>query len=187
LEHAGHSEESLQCYQRAVHSPKVDETSAVWFGNELHNRERHVDAVEAYLVAAQMDPNDATYYSHISDDLTWALLEEAKTLRREARQLPAGVSDATVVEILCAGFSCKVSPDDLRRFESAAKRIDIDLSAIMGRFRGESRPEEDGFSPPLERKERQALTRKLYEIFRSPLTDPTLSHNKHPDLSESGA
>jgi tetratricopeptide (TPR) repeat protein len=59
LEEAGKSEEALEWYQRAVWCPDVDDTTAVWFGSELHNRRRHADAIDGF--------------AHLADEIAWAL------------------------------------------------------------------------------------------------------------------
>lgn len=171
LENIGRSEEALASYRRAVLSPDIDESAAIWFGNELHNRERHVDAVEAYLIGCLMDPNDAAYFGHVAADLSWAVVELTKAHGRSARQLPAGISDASVVDVLVAALSCKVSQEDLRRLESAAERLDIDFASIINRIRnGDTSLTEGRTSIPMDRKERVALVHDLMNLFRSPLT-----------------
>ena len=155
----GRSEEALEYYRRAVWCEDADEVSAIWLGNELHNRERHVDAVEAYLLGCLLDPDDATPFAHVTDDLAWALHEGRKIGRPESeRLLPEGVGPDEVVQAFRCVISCPgVSASDLER--------------VMGGMRRAGQPIEDlRDSERMGVEERMAFASSLFARFESELT-----------------
>jgi tetratricopeptide (TPR) repeat protein len=168
----GRIDESFTFYQRAVSSPKVDESSFLWYGSALHNRGRYVDAVESYLLACLKDPNDANYFAHVADDISWALVNETEMRSEILRRLPNGISAATVIDAIVAALSCTLSPAVTRRLESVARRVDADLASIAHKVKNGNTSVNDGRTAvPMERRERIELIRRLYEVFRSSLTE----------------
>ncbi len=171
LKHAGRADESLVSYRKAALSATADETTFLWYGSELHNRSRYVDAVEVFLVACSMDPDDARYLAHAADDLALAISSSAKSRPGESRPVPSGVTRDTVIELTRAAISCRGSAEAVRRLESALTRVDLDLASVVQGFRTADVGGHDGtLAHPMERSRRIQLIRSLLDAFRSSIT-----------------
>jgi tetratricopeptide (TPR) repeat protein len=180
LEDVGRKEEALEYYRKALWCNDVDDTSAVWLGNEAHNRGRVVDAVEAYLCACILDPDDGAGFSHVADDISNALRESQKTFAKHLpRPLPDEVTRDTVRQALIAAFSCSLMREpDTQRCLRAAAREDIDIQdLVQGGLDSAEAPARMGLNG------RQVLAADLYDLFRSELTDPRNLPGNTPSTS----
>jgi tetratricopeptide (TPR) repeat protein len=123
LERVGRDAEALEWHRKALWCPDVDDTAGNWLGNELHNRQRHVDAVEAYLHECMCDPDDAKGFSNVADEIAFALnAQMAQALGVQKRSLPDGVGIATINEAVRAALLCPmIGSDDLDRCNRALK------------------------------------------------------------------
>jgi tetratricopeptide (TPR) repeat protein len=169
----GKHHEALEWYQRALHCPDADDASAVWFGSTLHNDERYVDAVEAYLVATLMDPDDAANFAHVADDIAFAMREELVGTRRDSRRLPKTADGDSVKAIITAALSCNIiTQEAVDRCRRAALRAEIE----MPRFGVDPLSIDDGDTKlealmrPMTVRERVELCRGLYDQLRTSLT-----------------
>jgi tetratricopeptide (TPR) repeat protein len=167
LENVGRGDIALEYYQKAIWCPDVDDTSAIWFGVELHNRNRHVDAVEAYLLACILDPEDAAGFTHVADDLSWAIQDrESRAMRTWIRSkpsdgwrnLPDGISSETIYQALAAAFSCRAFTQRERdRCIEVAEREQIDINGVM--------------NAGMSLSARRSFASNLYDVLRTRLTD----------------
>jgi tetratricopeptide (TPR) repeat protein len=170
LENCGRREEALLWYQKAIWCPDSDDAAAVWLGSELHNRERHVDALEAYLLACQRDPDDAENFAHVADEVAWALREQVqRILRPTGRPLPQKIDGVVMERVLTAVVSCPmVSHEALKRCSDATRRVDIGIQHLDSRTRG--RQAGDGLPGSMTFEERYQLAASLYAEVQSPIT-----------------
>jgi tetratricopeptide (TPR) repeat protein len=153
----GRQDEAFEVFSTAISCHDVDDTSARWFGNELHNIGRHVDAAEVYLLACWLDPDDAAGYTNFLDEVSFALFDPyALKPTGGLRSLPDPVDKSLMISAWVAALSCSVlNEDDYRRAKRAFARSDLVLS------HGEERNT---------RLERKRWIVSAYEMFRSPLT-----------------
>lgn len=178
LETAGKDDESLEWFRKAVNCPDANDSSAVWLGSTLHNKERHVDAIEAYLKACLIDPDDATNFSHVADELSWAWrssMKPAAASGRVGRQLPESVKPLECVPTaIQAAFSCALlDQDDLARCRKAARRGEIDITPFVQMVSGQTAMSDDAVAIPngLSIGERIKFAESLYNLLRSPVTE----------------
>ncbi|GAA2838599.1 hypothetical protein GCM10010441_73750 [Kitasatospora paracochleata] len=174
LEKAG--EDPVEWYQRSIWCANPDDTSAIWFGNELHNTRRYVDALEAYSFACVLDANDATNFAHVADEISRTIDERDYPVGQAAmkRILPQEVRIETLKTTLVAAFSCdQLGQSDVDRSIEAVKRSAIDsgfVNAIL-QIRTEGSAELDGEVVWRMRPgERRAFAIRLYDLVKSPLT-----------------
>jgi len=179
LARAGKVEACLSYYRKALNSPDADDTSAVWLGNELHNRSRHVDAAEAYLRACLLDPNDARGFVHFADEIACALSkEEAGSTHASNRKLPAGCNREVVQQGLLAALSCRmVRAEDIERASRVLERAELgvgvpQLVAMLQGIQSEGDAESvSGIERPgYSRSQRIAFAKKWWETLQSDLT-----------------
>lgn len=169
----GRMEECLKFHREAILCPAPDDTSATWYGNELHNRGRRVDAVEAYCVACLIDPQDGKLFSRLAEEVSDALLEKASASYRpiEARLLPDSVDQDSVRNLIAASLSCEtLSEDALRECRSAATQAglyDIDVLSEVTRARREE------FR--LQVSQRVRIISDLYSSLKSEITVGTVA------------
>lgn len=161
LEVTGKREDALLWYRRATWCRDATDVSALWLGNELHNRRRHVDAIEAYLRACLLDAEDATNFAHLANELTFALQDEASIpMGDDKRRLPEGVTSSTIEKAFVAALSCHlIDKSDMDRLTMVARRAELDETQLATK-------------PRIGRRERVTFARELYEKFRSTLTAP---------------
>jgi tetratricopeptide (TPR) repeat protein len=132
LQRNGQEAESLEWYQRALWCSNADDTSAVWFGNELHNRRRYADALEAYALACVLDPDDATNFAHVADEISRGMderdeLEYQASTSTAVRPLPSEIDSDTLGTAIFAAFCCKyLNQADIERCVSAGERAGMD-------------------------------------------------------------
>ena len=133
LEEVGRKNESIEWYQRAIWCPNPNDTSAVWLGNELHNRKRYVDALEAYVVACGLDPDDGGDFAHLADEISRGIDDrEYQTSNALAtRRLPDEIDAAVLKQTIIAAFSCDLlRQEDIDRCVTSAARAGIDSSYV---------------------------------------------------------
>jgi tetratricopeptide (TPR) repeat protein len=161
LEACGQLDESLDWYRRATWCGDATDISAVWLGNELHNRHRHIDALEAYLRACLLDPEDATNFAHVADELTYAFSDELSIRSgKENRVMPDDVTSTAIERAFIASLSCRlIGKSDMDRLASVARRAELDEVQLAG-------------MPRVGRRERVAFAKELYARFQTSLTTP---------------
>jgi hypothetical protein len=174
LERIGDRVQSLKYYTDAALAPDADDTAAVWLGNELHNRERHVDAAEAYTIACLKDPSDPANFAHLADELAWSIREEWKQSANLFRRLPPELLELSVVqEVVLAALSCgSINIATAERLRSLCSRLDLDLEEIAGALG------ENNYESRLSQKSRVELVRKIRLVLSSDLTSSS------PQISE---
>jgi tetratricopeptide (TPR) repeat protein len=136
LQRNGQETEALEWFQRAMWCSNADDTSAVWFGSEMHNRRRYVDALEAYSLACVLDPDDATNFAHVADEISRGMderdeLEYQASTSIAVRALPDEINSETLGKAIFAAFCCKyLNQDDIDRCVSAANRAGMDQETV---------------------------------------------------------
>ena len=179
LGRAGKPEESLEYHRKALFSPDADDTSAIWLGNELHNRKRYVDAAEAYIRACLLDPNDARGFTHFAEEITIALdREEAGSTHAKSRKLPSDLNRNIVQQSLLAALSCRlVRAEDIERASRVLERAELGLGVpeLVAMIQGHQSEEGADSASPAEcqrysRTQRIAFARKWRDTLQSNLT-----------------
>lgn len=161
--------ESYQYYKRALLARDSNDTAAIWFGNALHNAERHIDAAEVYLIACIKDPNDPRGFFHFADDMSWARHEDEASSPSRVRSLPAiyGNCKSVIAAALVAGLSCGFAfTENAERIKNTAKRIDIDIDNLESYC-------DPTWGVPQDRAGRIVFAKKNLDILRSAITDAT--------------
>ncbi|MFP5318130.1 MAG: hypothetical protein ACLGI2_07515 [Acidimicrobiia bacterium] len=174
LESVGQTEEALEGYRQALWSSDVDDTTAEWLGNELHNRSRYVDALEAYILACMLDPDDAKNFGHVAEEIARALRAQEKAgLVQPDRKLPDFFSLDIAFHALVAACSCtRITNEAISRCTIAAEvaELDVNIIALMTAVR-ESPPGSSSDSlSRMKFAERAEFARALYAELASPLT-----------------
>jgi len=151
---------ALDYHRKSLFCPDVNDLSAIWFGNELHNRERHRDAAEAYAYGCLLDPNDAKNYSHLAEELSWWISESTRLLPIGGNpadvDVPEQVDPQRIVDLARCSASCmNLDADAADRIRQALNRLDLDLS--------------DSY-PPMSRGDRLACVQLLYTTLQTNLT-----------------
>ncbi len=169
LENIGRRSESLDFYRRANFLPDADDTTAVWFGNELHNRGRYADAAEVYLLACLRDIDDSKNFLHYAEEISRCLTQDdAKNSGK--RGFPTEISEPRVVvaqAVVAAVSVGGINPDSLQRMKAALRRADLDFESLQEEI------ESAGAPAPTSRGQRLQFVREQYQYVRSPLTDPS--------------
>jgi hypothetical protein len=136
MQRNGQEAESLKWYQRTLWCSNADDTSAVWFGNELHNRRRHADALEGYALACVLDPDAATNFAHVADEISRGMderdeLEYQASTSTAVRPLPSEIDSDTLGTAIFAAFCCKyLNQADIERCVSAGERAGMDSETV---------------------------------------------------------
>jgi tetratricopeptide (TPR) repeat protein len=159
LTNSQRAQEAMQRHRESLFCPDVDDTSAVWLGNELHNRRRHREACEAYAFACVLDPNDAQVFAHLAEELTIAIDRQLRPLAKKTRfvPLPETIEPESVVELVHCSTSCQnVDAEAADRLRRALERLDL-------------RPPTDG-DTPLTRAERIQCAERMYAALQTDLT-----------------
>ena len=152
---------SVRAYRCALDASDLDDTTARWLGNMYHNDEEHVNAIEAFVLASRLDPDDGILFAHVADEMSFALKRRVvATNSFEERMLPEQISEEDFMEILGASMSCpNLGVDSLSRLESASMRADVDVRVLGQLSRDMTRPE------------RVAVLDRLYGILASEVTE----------------
>lgn len=179
LGRAGKLEDSIRYYQKAICAPDADDTSAIWLGNELHNRKRHVDAAEVYARACLLDSYDARGFVHFAEEIAIAKSkEEAGNVPAKARKLPTSLDKKVVQESVFAALSCRMlRGEDLERATRAFEiaEVGISLPQLVAVLQG-AQGQGDGESPNslnmprFTRSQRITMAKKWSELLQSELT-----------------
>lgn len=158
LAHVGRLEEGFAYYKKAVSVPDVDDGSAVWYGNALHNERRFVDAAEAYAFGCRLDPDGATPFSHLADDISRSLVERDGGAIAGRRVLPEEVGQDHVLRSVSAALSCSdLDNNDLSRVRDVLRRIGLGDHAVQEHH-------------ALTILERAELAREVYQHLQSDVT-----------------
>jgi hypothetical protein len=159
--------EVLDFYQRSIWCDDRSATSAVWYGNELHNDRRYVDALETYLLACLLDIDDGENFAHVSDELA-RLLKGRDTGggRKLDRPLPDPITVDHLKQALVAACSCdSFDRTDLDRCVRAAgeAELDVDVMGLLGEIRTNA-------AVRMHYQDRARLAKELYQLVRSSVT-----------------
>lgn len=167
LSAVGKQAEAYEMYRSAVLTADRDDTSALWFGNYLRvQTNRYVDALEAFSLAAKLDPEDGSHYLRIASEVLDRVRDELMGVRRDGRALPAGFDQELCETLIAAGFSAdQLDQEDLSKAAQVARVVDLgprhlERLAVMRR---------DGVAPPLA--EGEAPLVRLNFIERVKLAD----------------
>lgn len=177
LESCGRLDEAWEWYKKAITVPDAADSSAVWYGNTLHNIERHVDAMEAYLVACRLDPHDGVNFAHVAEEMSHAWADGIAHATK-GRPLPLQVNAVEDVQaFVAAAVSCRsVDHECLTRCRSAIMQAELPPDEINLFFAGqhESQDMSEPESAPSRRGmrhmglvDRVTLANGLYELVKS--------------------
>ena len=182
LESCERADEAWKWYQEAITAPDASDSSAVWYGNTLHNVERHVDATEAYLVACRLDPNDGVNFAHVAEELSYAWADGIAHATK-GRPLPDQVDVAEQIRsFVVAAMSCRsIDHECISRSRSAITRAELPLDELKsflvgyGQKRDDNEPEDVGTAdqagvPRPGLVERVQLACSLYDVVKSSAT-----------------
>lgn len=158
LENIGNADESLEFYRKSIYAADADDSSMTWFGTELHNRKRNVDATEVYLLACLSDPDDAEGFSHVADEISWTMVQAHRLrLSKSTRELPESITLDVVETALIPAVSCRIlSYRSLDRIRSVTERLGLSTDKIN--------------SVRMTFEERVRFASQLYNEFESELT-----------------
>lgn len=153
-------------YRRAVMCPDVDDTSAQWFGTQLFNTERYVDAMEAYLLAAKLDPDDTAAFVDLLHAGAYARRRHLTDTHTQPRTLPAEIDTEFFGGALLCGFACSsVTQRQYNELLKHAELAEVDGQMIeRGILQLSERASAKGY------RERFEFARKYYDMLRSALT-----------------
>ena len=158
----------LEWYKKSLLCDQPDDTSAVWYGNELHNDRRYVDALEVYLVGCMLDINDGATFAHVADELARAIKNrETASTNGPGRILPPEVTVEYVETALVAACSCeRLDAAGFGRCIQAAQEaeLDVDLEEVLMRVRANTAGSRMKFH------QRAHFARSLYGMLRSEVT-----------------
>jgi tetratricopeptide (TPR) repeat protein len=173
-ERIGNNADAFHYFRAAALAPDADDQAAVWFGNELHNRGRHVDAAELYSLGCLRDPDDPAIFAHLADELAWAIKEQHSGTAKSDRRLPDLFSTSDFVSsVIGAALSCgQIDPETAERLKEAAKRVEFDLGEIFASLR-ETGPMERGARVALAKKVRFELETELSAIGANKAVNPS--------------
>lgn len=161
-------DEVTQWYRRAILCPDADNSSAQWFGNHMFNSQRYVDAVETYLLALTLDPEDATAFADLLHSGALARRRQLTGVRSQPREMPSELDAEFFGTTLLAAFSCSVvtqrDHDDLMKHAQLAEIAPEIIETAMS--------QQSGGAKVLSFQQRYEFARNYYEILRSPLTQP---------------
>lgn len=156
---AGDKKQGLELYRKAAILPDSTDTSAVWFGKQLHNRRRSRDALEAYALACRKDPNDALNFAYTLGELSICLDIEA---REGTGQGIAALSAADVTSLACCAVSCPNFDEEAAdRIRRAFELIDASAEEVHN---------------AITRPQRKAEADRIYNLLKTDLT--TLAPSK---------
>jgi tetratricopeptide (TPR) repeat protein len=172
----GATDESLEYYRRAVLCPDVDGTSATWYGSELHNRRRRVDAIEAYALAAILDADNPKTFSRLADELADTLRDAQLSFGKgDGRSLPAEIGVPTVERAITAALSCStLSQEALRECQEAARTAELynfDTDSVVAALRSDD-------TGRLRLTDRADFAHSLYSTLRSNVTSDIISEEQ---------
>jgi tetratricopeptide (TPR) repeat protein len=189
LKEQGRAAESLSVYRAAVLAPDVDRPSAVWYGTMLSSREQHVDALEAYLLACKLDPDDAESFGQAADELTNMALRRDVGDDLPSRATTIESIDELIPVFISAALSCPAIDSATFQFViGVARKAEIDdadawIDAFVAARRGGADVAER--AALLSRRERIRLASSLYERLSSEITVGG-SASSPPDQSQVG-
>jgi tetratricopeptide (TPR) repeat protein len=158
LSHAGDWRTGLELYRKAAVLPDSSDTAAVWLGNQLHNRRRNRDALEAYALACKRDPNDSLNFAHTLGELSICIEQGSSSEGSADNQLPEELTVKDVVSLASCSISCPNFDDD------AANRIRRSFELL-------DLPTED-LDNTKTRAVRKAEADRIYNLVKSELTTP---------------
>lgn len=165
IEDTGDLKNALCWYKKAILCDDVDDVSAVWYGNTLHNDQRNVDAAEAYLLACLMDPDEPETFAHVAHELSYIQFGHLRG-KVDSRSMPADDLPGLLRKFVIASLSCaRQSEAALRLCVDAGRRIGVDLSSEIGALLGSGDE-----SRRLKLADRIGLAREVYEKLASRVT-----------------
>ncbi|HEX8222507.1 MAG TPA: tetratricopeptide repeat protein [Allosphingosinicella sp.] len=156
---AGDKKQGLELYRRAAILPDSSDTSAVWFGKQLHNRRQNREALEAYSLACRRDPNDAINFAHALGELAICLDIEAT---EPNRQEPTGLTANDIILLACCAASCPNFDEEAAdRMRRAFELLDLSTEDVNN---------------SKSRIDRKAEADRIYNVLKTDLT--TLAASK---------
>ncbi|WP_145987846.1 tetratricopeptide repeat protein [Streptomyces hygroscopicus] len=175
LSRTGNSDAAIDFYSRAVTVPSVDDVSAEWLGSEMTKEGRQMDAIEAYVRACELNPDDSEHFADAAAAVAVQLRSEEVRGAGAGRSLPAEITAATVRDLLIASFSCPlVGPDTLVSVRNAVQVGEIDSvfqeALVAMRDSGQEVTIGGAEIRHTNRRERVACARSLYGLLQSDLT-----------------
>jgi tetratricopeptide (TPR) repeat protein len=176
LEGVGSMKKAMEFYRAAVLAPDVDDTSAVWLGNTLHNYRNFAAAVEAYALGCLLDPTEASAFAHVADEISICLAATSFARLLQNTTLPASIEATDVIVMATCSASCpNFDAEASQRLRTALERLELT-------------PE--GLDVGLSRTARIEHAKRIYEAVRSGLTTPGREfdfapHPKPEELSDS--
>ncbi len=172
LEDVGRHVEALEYYEKSIKCSDTTDVSAVWLGNEMHNRGRHADALESYLLACLLDLDDANGFAHVASECSLIVKKHllASPTKPDDRPLPAYIEAASVETAIWAALSCPLIDEaDLVRCNEVAKREAIDIAGVLSKV--EERESEHSRGRRMTRQDRFEFASGLHQQCKSGLTD----------------
>ncbi len=158
LEHNGHIDEAMKYYRDAIFAPDVDDTSAIWLGNELHNQSKHFDAAESYAYGCLLDPSGAANFAHLAEELSICVKENLLPIKQVSSGNRAidQIKPQEIVGLADCAASCpNMDTETSNRLRSALERLEL-------------HPGNPNSS--LSRPERVQYVKQIHEILRTDLT-----------------
>jgi tetratricopeptide (TPR) repeat protein len=125
LMHIGREEEAMQVYAQAIVAPDVDDTTALWLGNEYYRTREYDKACILYLRACELDPNDPDLFLEAADLLADLLAKQG--VHTKGAHLPDElVSEEVIAHLLVASFSCKtINAEVLNKTQDIVERAGL--------------------------------------------------------------
>lgn len=165
LERIGNFEEALEYYRQAATAADSDDQAPGWLASELFNRDRLVDACEAYALAAIRDPDDGNYFARLARTLGAAMRATDSARIDNSRSLPTKVASPDVIaRAISATLGCRITQSMSKTLVDAAKYAELSIEDLAHEERNEFR------TPMRSAKARLDFAREVYSVLASPLT-----------------
>lgn len=161
LKNSGDRETALKFYRQAIFCSDVEDTSAVWLGNDLHNMGLHRDAAEAYALACLLDPADAHNFAHEAEELSILIPKRTSPLAKQEQDsaVADGIDSRVVTELARCSQSClNMDGETAERLRRALERVEA--------------PSKLDEETAISREHRIELAQRLYSGLKTALTTP---------------
>lgn len=167
LERVGNFEDALEYYRQAATASDSDDQAPGWLATQLYNRDRLVDACEAYSLAAIRDPDDGNYFARLARTLASAIRASDTEPMIGTRPVPKKItSNEVVVRAISAALGCQMTQSIIKALTSAAKYTELSIEELAQDDKNEFRSQMRSSSNRLE------FAREVYSSLVSPLTAP---------------
>ena len=165
LERTSNFEEALEYYRQAAAATDSDDQAPAWLASQLYNRDRLVDACEAYALAAIRDPDDGNYFARLARTMAGAMrdIDSAKPI--SGRMLPSQLASIQVVtRAISAALGCQLTQSVSKTLINAAKYAELSIEELTMDDKNEFR------NPMRSSRTRLDFAREVYSFLASPLT-----------------